>query len=626
MNPTYRQALGLLNAGNWEEARRLYTQLLREHDEMKVILNDLGVTCFLQGDLGKAEAYYYAALLIDPRYAVVHQNLGNALIQQGRVEEAIAAFYRAMEYSDDKTWCIQVGHQILTKLMELGRNDDIETYWRTLHERYPNDAGILHNYANHLQSAQYRYGEAIALYERLEKHPQTDLPQLYNDWGVAFKGRGQTAEAREMYRKALARKSFMPTMFSNMLFDTLYDPNLEADWVLAQHREYEKTQAMDDTTPYVYDPSGENPLRPLRIGYLSSDFRYHSIAVFCLEAVKNHDSDRFEIYCYYNCPQNDAYTEEFKRHARVWRVIDGMHPTAAARIIHEDRIDILVDLNGHTRGNLLPALLYKPAPIQMSWLGYVHSLGLSTVDYFLTDGMADPPGMTEGQFVEELLRLPGSFLCFSPYNDPPEIRDTPALANGFITFGLIGNFAKVNPFMVALYARTMQALPGSRCLVKSAGMVDSHCRARLTAMFAAAGIAADRLDLRQRTDETDAYLRTFQEIDVLFDFYPFNGETITCAALQMGTPLVSLMGRSHRSRAGLSILAALGHPEWAAETPDGFVDVAVSVAGDTTRLNEIHHGLRREFLDSPLCDGPGFTRELEAAYRTAWKRYCSTGE
>jgi len=621
MNRDYQAALNLLHAGRWADARNLYAQLLRNYDGAKVILNDVGVTHFMEGDAVRALACYDASLMIDPCFAVVHQNRGNVLMQQGLVDEAIACYYRAMEYGADKAWCINVGQQILTKLTELGRNEDIEAYWRTLLERYPDDAGILHNYANHLQSALYRYSEAIALYERLERHPQADLPQLYNDWGVALKGSGKSSKAREMYEKALSLKPFHPILYSNLLFDTLYEPDTDPEWILNLHRNYEKTQAFPDTKPCAHDRKNDAPDRPLRIGYLSSDFRYHSIAMFCLEAVKNHDPEKFEVYCYYNCPRSDSYTEQFKRYATKWKVIDEIHPTEAARMIYDDRIDILVDLNGHTRGNILPALLYKPAPIQMSWLGNVHSLGLSAVDYFITDATADPPGMTETQFVEELLRLPKSFLCFSPYENPPDILDTPALANQHITFGLVGNFAKINPFMVGLYARAMQALPGSRCLVKSSGISDPFCRERLAEMFSAEGIAPDRLILRQRTDETGEYLGTFQEIDILFDFYPFNGQTITCAALQMGTPLVNLSGKSHRSRAGLSILTALGHPEWTAETPEGFVEAAISLAKDSKKLNDIHLGLRQKFYDSPLCDGAGFTRMLEAAYRQGWTRH-----
>ncbi|HOC58883.1 MAG TPA: hypothetical protein PKN70_02970 [Smithellaceae bacterium] len=621
MNENYLAALQLLNAGRLQEARQAYLRLLESFGDVKYLLNDLGVTYFLEEEDAWALAYYDAALLIDGQFAVAHQNRGNVLARQNRVDEAIASFYRSMDCSADKVWCIKVGHQIFLKLAQLGRNEDIESYWQYLHRRFPDDPGILHNLANHIQGYRYAYDEALEIYRKIENNPEVERFTLYNDWAVALKGQGLLEQARQKQQEALSLRPFQPLIYSNYLFDLLYEPDLDADWILDQHKRYETTQAIAGTVPFVHHRKGENPDRPLRIGYLSADFRYHSIGVFALPVFENHDPRQFQIYAYYNNPQSDAWTEKFKNHALVWRDLNGAHPNAVAKQIFEDRIDILVDLNGHTMGNLLPALLYKPAPIQISWLGHVHSLGLSTVDYFITDAVADPPGMTEDQFVETLIRLPESFLCFTPYDNPPELLETPASGNGFVTLGLVGNFAKQNPYMVGLYARILRRIPQSRCLIKSAAMHDPGACRRLMEMFSKEGIASERLILRQRTNEPDAYLRGFREMDILLDFYPFNGETITCGALQMGTPVVSLAGKSHRSRAGLSILTALGHPAWAAQTPEGFVEMSVSLAADVKKLNEIHLQLRKDFLSSPLCNGPAFTRHLEAAYRKVWKDY-----
>jgi predicted O-linked N-acetylglucosamine transferase (SPINDLY family) len=621
MNEKYPAALNLLNAGRLQEARQAYLRLLESRRDVKFILNDLGVTYFLQDEYARAVAYYDAALLIDGQFAIAHQNRGNALARQNRIDEAIASFYRAMDCRADKAWCTQVGQQILLKLAELGRNEDIETYWQYLHRRFPDDSGILHNLANHIQGYRYAYGEAIEIYRKIENHPQLERFTLLNDWAVALKGQGLLSQARQKQLEALNLQPFQPLIYSNYLFDMLYEPELDAGWILNQHKRYETTQVIDGTVPFIHHPEGEDPGRPLRIGYLSADLRYHSIGVFALSAFKNHDSRQFQVYAYYNCSHSDNWTQQFKKHAFVWCELKGAHPTAVAQQIHADRIDILVDINGHTMGNLLPALLYKPAPIQISWLGHVHSLGISKVDYFITDATADPPGMTEDHFVEKLLRLPESFLCFTPYNNPPELLDTPALAAGFVTLGLVGNFAKLNPYMIGLYAQILQLIPKSRCLIKSAAVQDPEACGRLMEMFAAVGIASDRLILQKRTNDPEAYLQGFREIDILLDFYPFNGETITCAALQMGTPVVSLAGKSHRSRAGLSILTALGHPEWASPTPAGFVETAAFLAADVKKLNVIHLQLRDEFLSSPLCNGPSFTRNLEAAYRRIWKDY-----
>jgi len=623
MTPAYHYALDLLQQNRLTEARGAYAILLQQHSLLPAIFNDVGVSWFLEGEPETALRWYDASLLLDPVYATAHQNRGNALMQLGRDQEAIDAYYVAMEHGPDKPWCVRVGHQILTRLSALGDHEGVERYWQHLRQRYPDDPGVLHNYANHIQNTRYGYTEAMEIYRSLEGQPGVELPTLYNDWAIALKGHGRLAEARELQMKAMALQPFQPLIYSNYLFDTLYEPDLDPAWIQEEHRRYEQTQAFNDTVPYVHTRQPDDARRrPLRIGYLSADLRYHSIGVFCLQIFRHHNPADFEIYVYSTCPRQDHYTEQFKERAAVWRQMDNIHPSEAARLINEDKLDILVELNGHTQGNILPALFYKPAPIQISWLGHVHSLGLSTVDYYITDAVADPPGLTETQFVEQLLRLPDCFLCFAPYDNPPEILDSPALANGFITFGLVGNFAKINPYMVGLYARIMKQVPESRCLVKSSAISDPVACERLVALFAAEGIDPERLILRKRTDGQDDYLKGFREIDILLDFYPFNGETITCAALQMGLPLVTLAGNSHRSRAGLSIVTTLGHPEWAADSEERFVEIAVGLAADIPALNRLHRGLREQFLQSPLCDGERFTRNLEAAYRQIWEAYC----
>ncbi|MCX7636132.1 MAG: tetratricopeptide repeat protein, partial [Syntrophales bacterium] len=326
-----------------------------------------------------------------------------------------------------------LGKQIEALLASLGRGGEMKTYWETMLARFPNDPGILHEYGNYLQG-RHQYGEAIRIYEQAEAIPGVALPNLYNDWAVALKNQGRIDEGITYYRKALALNPSLPIVRSNLLFDTLYDPEGDEGEILALHRQYERNPAFASIEPFSHHRWGMEKGKPLRIGYLSSDFRYHAVGLFALTPLVNHDRNHFRIFCYYNGNQHDGHTQVFKEHADVWRVVEGMQPSDIARQIYEDRIDILVDLNGHTSGNVLPVLLYKPAPIQASWLGYVHSLGLSTVDYFITDAVADPPGMTEGQFVERLLRLPGSFLCFTPYQNPPMPRATPVLVNDCLLY------------------------------------------------------------------------------------------------------------------------------------------------------------------------------------------------
>ncbi|MCX7970290.1 MAG: tetratricopeptide repeat protein [Negativicutes bacterium] len=607
----YQNAFRLLSAGNTSAAEREYERLLRAHSEVKIILNDLGVAAFSRNDTKTAEEYYRAALLFDPNYAIARMNYGNCLSAMERWEEALAQYEAALSLIEDKSWHNNVTFQMLNALYRLGRIERVTEIWQWLLARYPDDVGILHNYANHLSSERRQYGKAIEIYRRLENMPNVQLATLYNDWAVAVKHYSDYRQGNELYERALSLEPGRLDVLSNLLYDTLFPDSLSNEQVFAQHLRYEK--ACDIPNMPRFDHSCRQKNEKIRVGFLSADFRYHSVAMFTLNLFLHHDRERLELYCYSNCPQKDEYTGIFKAHCAGWKDVYNLHPREVARLIFDDGIDVLIELSGHTRGNILPVMISKPAPVQMTWLGYVHSLGISAVDYYITDATADPPGLTEHQFVEKLLRLPGCFLCYRPHDDLPPVAATPALANGWVTFAVVGNYAKVNRGMIKNYCDVLRAVPGSKLLIKSGTLDDGVGKRRVLADFMAEGLPAERFILRGRHEEAGDYLRSFAEMDIMLDFYPFNGETITCAGLSMGVPVVSMYGDNHRSRAGLSILTALGKPEWAARDSREFVAVAAGLASDIERLNSERLSLRGKFLASPLCDGPGFARNFTDA-------------
>ncbi|MBS4097548.1 MAG: hypothetical protein KGZ83_12020, partial [Sulfuricella sp.] len=275
---------------------------------------------------------------------------------------------------------------------------------------------------------------------------------------------------------------------------------------------------------------------------------------------------------------------------------------------------ILVDLAGHTAGGRLGIFARRPAPLQMTWLGYLNSSGLAQMDYRISDALADPPG-AERYHTEKLLRLPHAAWCYRPPADAPEPGEVPSAASGRVTFGAFNNFAKTTPEMLALWARILAALPGSRLLVlaKDTGVAQRA--------FAAQGVAAERLDIRP-TCSFGEYLALHREVDIVLDSYPYNGATTTCHALWMGIPVVSLSGTyPPASRSGASLLATLGLDELCAATPDDYVAIAVRLAQDVERRRELRKNLREQMRRSPLADAARFTAALEAAYRSAWETY-----
>lgn len=620
MNKLYRQALQLLTTGQLDAAEQLYRQLITANSHCGLLLNDLGVINYMRNNYSTACKYYEAALLLDPCNAKTHLNFGNSLREQGKFTRAERSYNRAFECNTDINWRLRILEQLIGVALLDNRRTDAHCYWQIVLEIDPDNLHSTHNYANFLQETLHDYSAACAIYEKIATNANYPaLAQLYNDWAIALKNLGQTDHAMNLYERSVELEP-QAHIYSNMLYDLLFaEPhdNLE---ILRKHQHYQLLFSETAKKKFTHPVSGLDKRR-LRIGYISPDFRHHSVGMFCLNVLKHHNHEAFEIFCYYSCPVSDERTLLFKKYADHWRDVAKVKPDETARMIYNDKIDILVDLSGHTKGNVLQVFLAKPAPLQISWLGYNFSTGINDIDYFITDTTIAPAGLLDEQFSEKLLRLPGCFLCNKPHDNLPPVTETPAVKNGYITFGLCGNIAKFNKSMATVYASVLKTVPGSKLLIKSAAMNDTVIKNNFFELFAKAGISDDRIVIKERDDTTAHHLGSFNIIDVLLDWYPYNGVTITCEALSMGVPVISLYGDSHRSRVGLSILTALGHPEWAATNCTGLTKTVLGLCSDIKQLNMIRLGLRNEFLASPLCDAATFTASLERAYRDCWNKF-----
>jgi len=359
-------------------------------------------------------------------------------------------------------------------------------------------------------------------------------------------------------------------------------------------------------------PRNADPERRLRVGYVSGDFGRHPVGFFLRPVLANHDRAGFEITCYSTRLRSDALAETLKQSAANWREVGGMPDDALAAQIAADGIDILVDLSGHTAHNRLSLFARRAAPIQASWLGFWGTTGLAAMDYLLTDASTLPPGCESG-FSETLLRLPGIRFCYGPPDDAPE----PTWRNKPVTFGSFNNLAKVGPDAVRLWRQVLDAVPGSKLVLKWRTLADRGLCRRLRADF------GDRVDLRGASGHA-AMLAEYADIDVALDPLPFSGGATSCEALWMGVPVVTLPGSGAASRQTLGFLRALGRTEWAAKSPEDYVRIAAGLAADRAALGQLRTSLRAEMAASPLCDGAAFTRELEQAYRAIWRKWCAT--
>ena len=294
--------------------------------------------------------------------------------------------------------------------------------------------------------------------------------------------------------------------------------------------------------------------------------------------------------------------------------------------VWENKIDILVDLAGHTAGNRLRVFARKPAPVQVSYLGYPGSTGLSEMDYRLTDSLADPPGKTELLHSEKLLRLPVCNWCFNEPDDAPMVGPLPAYAAGSICFGTFNNFTKASPAIMDMWAAILNAVPSSRLIMKFRGLGEKSVRQQIHQCFASRGVRAERLEIRGHEPNPVSHLKAYNEVDIALDTFPYHGTTTTCEAMWMGVPVVTLAGSSHVSRVGVSLLSSVGLPEMIAQTPQQYVEIAVGLARDLPRLADLRLTLRPRMRASPLMDAPRFARDIEAAYRQMWRIWCAGGE
>ena len=531
------------------------------------------------GRLDAAEAQYRAIVAFDPALADVHYNLGSLLSRRTRLVEAAAAYERALGIRPDFP---EAACNLGATRESLGQLDEAEALFRT----------------------------ALRL--------RPDFPAAWNNLGGVLKDLGRMDEAMGSFDRAVALAPDQARLGSNRLFAMHYSPAYDAPALLQAARHWSERHAAPLAgagTPHDNDPA---PARRLRVGYVSGYFRAHCQALFIEPVLTHHDHQDFEIVCYSDVIHPDGVTGRLKAAADVWRETGSLDDAGLAELIRHDGIDVLVDLTLHMAGDRLMAFARRPAPVQVTWLGYPGTTGLPAIGYRLTDPWLDPPGVTDGGYAEQSVRLPDSFWCYDPHAELPPVNPLPAASTGQVTFGCLNNFCKVHAGVLSVWARVLQAVPGSRLLMLAPpGASRNRVREHL-------GVSADRVQFVAYQPRAE-YLQHYQRIDLGLDTFPYNGHTTSLDAFWMGVPVVSLSGTTAVSRAGLSLLSNLGLANLAATTPDEYVAVAVRLAADRARLAGLRAGLRRRMAGSPLMDAGRFTRNLEESYRDLWRRWCRDG-
>ena len=568
----------------------------------------------------EAESSYRKALAIEPGHYLARYGLALSLQHLGDLAEAESSYREALELKPDEP---QILLALGNLLFEMGKMPECESCYKEALHLQPGYTAALANLGK-LQQSQGRFSEAEENFRRALKIQPSSF-DTYNELGTALSAQGRLEEAEEAYRKALALKPDFHVACSNLLLTLNYSSRRTPEQIFDEHER--QGQAVFGHIRRFDDwPNTADPARPLRIGYLSPDFRDHSVACFLEALIRHHDPAAFKTICYSDVRNGDPVTERLKQLSDEWRPVSGLPHETVARMIRDDRIDLLVDLSGHTAHNRLPVFASRPAPVQLNYLGYPNTTGLSEIAYRLTDEVADPHGVSDSHFTETLVRLPGCFLCYTPPAAAPSPGRCPSEGRGYVTFGSFNNFAKMTPDVLETWASLMNAVPGSRLVLKNLSLSDRGVRTRCHALFERCGIRRDRVELLGTVPSKDEHLRLYERIDVGLDTFPYNGTTTTCEALWMGVPVVVLEGDCHAGRVGASLLSSLGLERLIAADKDGYCALAAALAADPDQRRKWRTSLRDLMAASPLCDGPAFTRHVESAYRRMWAEWCRNRE
>lgn len=606
-----KKALTSFQAGRYQEAWAL-CQVICLADRLDTEARLMcGMIAGLRGDHALAEDFFRQVLALDPKQAVAHFNLGIALRDQERLTEACHSFKRAIALRPNYG---EAMNALSNAYIALNEWQDAAQVLNEALSIWPRSADVYSNLGAVCQAMGHLH-EAVTAYEAaLKINPRLGI--TLDGLGSAYQSLGDFERAEQSYRKSLAFTPGDLHARSNLLMLLNYLPEADRTMVFKEHIEWSKIAQTQIPTMAPIKPTQDLQQR-LKIGYLSPDFREHSVASFIEPVLLHHDRSRFEICCYSDLPRPDETTERIKAAADLWRDIHKLSDMETARLIREDRIDILIDLAGHTGNNRLGIFAAKPAPLQMTYLGYPNTTGLDAIDYRITDEVADPAG-EEAWFSEKLLRLDGCFLTYQPDRNAPDVAPLPVLENGHVTFGSFNNFSKINPSVLRLWAEVLKQVPGSRLLLKCPALTDIGVQERVRADFDALGIGAERLDLLGHTRTRAEHLGLYARIDIALDTHPYNGTTTTCEALWMGIPVLSLEGKHHAGRVGATLLRAAGLADWLADSPEAFIAAARDRAGNTTDLAWLRGSLRERLKASRLCDARAFARSLETGFVEAW--------
>jgi len=604
----------LEDAGQLTEAEACYRAALKLCPDLARAYLNLGNAQAAQGQSETAAESYREALRLEPGYGAAHANLGKLYLNQRNYQNAAEHYADAVRALPDSADAL-VG--LGCALEDLGRQTEALTIYRQALTLQPDFPGAKFNLGRILillkqpdEAVKY-IEEAMAVMPEHEAG-HTLLGKAMSEWGYISEALSHLQQASQLLPKN-------PNLASIPLFTMNYLSDSTPEALFAAHLQYAPQCCAEFYPQCPSYPNTPDPERRLKIGYVSGDLRLHPVSRFIEPVFAHHDHALYEIHAFHSHHAHDEITERLKNRVDAWHPVWTTEDDPMADLIRSLGIDILVDLSGHTEHHRLTVFARKPAPVQATWLGYLGTTGLATMDYRICDIYTDPPGLTERFHTEKLARLPDSQWCYVPYVDLSPVGELPLLRQGYLTLGSFNNPSKLNDRVLELWAEILQAIPHAR--LRIAAVPAGRAQERVVSILQRSGITPERIEFAPRLPYRD-YLQSIAAVDVALDPFPYNGGTTSIDTLIMGVPLVTLAGDRSIARGGVSLLSNLGLTELIAATPQNYVEIIQRLASDPARLAALRRSLRERVQTSPLMDGARFTRNLEALYRQMWRAWC----
>lgn len=579
-----RQKLGAISqsiqAGQLKQANAALQPLLRKHPNAHEV-------CHVASGLNAAQreperALYYAqrAIELAPDIPEYHAALGTLLLQQDNNHEALPHLLKA--------------HQLNPSMARL---------------MVP--LGTAHMQTGNIDQARSCFNQALSA-NPADREAANNLALLESDTAHAHR-------AVEITEQALRHIPEDPVLLDSLCMFACYDDQLTPEQVHAIHERFGQSVQSRVRTPARYEHTPD-PERRIRVGFVSPDLRTHSIAYFIQPLIEHLDRERFEVCCYHTSRHSDTMSQRLQAASDLWRDCRSGLAQTHKQII-ADRVDILIELNGHFAGNLLPLFAAKPAPVSVSMIGYANTTGLPSIDARIIDDITDPAPQADAWASESLVRVPGCFLCYRPPTDAPDPREPDA--DRPFTFGSFNDLRKMSPSTIATWASILNACPDAKLLLKTSRLGDEPVRHQVHEQFKSLGIDPDRVELMGRTESMHAHLDLYNRIDCALDTFPYTGTTTTCEAMHMGVPTITLMGQSHAGRVSASLMHAVGIPEWIADDRDAYTQLAINTHAQGPRPAQQRETLRNQLAASSLCDEQGYTLKVAEAFDALWRAWCT---